>query len=296
MIADLDETIRQLLIRDIPINHGEIDVKFDQPKREWSARLSKPTINLYLYDMRENHLLRKNQMERIRHTGRKVTEQRSPVRLECTYMMTAWAAEPEDEHRLMGRALQALFRHPYLHPETLHGKLKRQRYKIPAQLARHDKLTNPAELWSALDNELRPSISFILTLALNPFEEVTGPAVRNLTMRTRLHTNGSNGLNGTAQSDGDIAITESMLIAGVVTVNRNTGPDGTAEPTPVSGVQVGIKDNPKVDITDERGRFKLRGLYSGTYTLIVWPPDGEPEERTITVPSEDGLYNIELAA
>ena len=288
MIADLDETIRQLLIRDIPIKHGEIDVKFDQPKREWSARLSKPTINLYLYDMRENHLLRKNQMERLRHTGRKVTEQRSPVRLECTYMMTAWAAEPEDEHRLMGRALQALFRHPYLNADVLHGKLKRQRFKIPAQLARHDKLTNPAELWSALDNELRPSISFILTLALNPFEEITGPAVRNLTMRTRINTNGANGQNGTATLDDATVVTESMLIAGVVV--------DSAESNPISGVQVGIKDSHKVDITDEQGRFKLRGLYAGTYTLIVWPPDGEPQEHTITVPSEDGLYNIELAA
>lgn len=276
MIADLDETIRQLLIRDIPIKHGEIDVAFDQPKREWSARLSKPTINLYLYDMRENHLLRQNQMERMRHTGRMVTEQRSPVRLECTYMMTAWAAEPEDEHRLMSRALQALFRHPYISADVLHGKLKRQRYKIPAQLARHDKLTNPAELWSALDNELRPTISFIVTLALNPFEEVTGPAVRNLTMRTQQMQPRamSGGVNG-RDTNGTKGVVESMLIAGVVTDGRN-GEGDSAESLPISGVQVGIKDSPKVDITDARGRFKLSGLNPGTYTLIVWPPDSEP--------------------
>ena len=37
MIADLDETIRQLLITEMPIENGEIDVTFDQPKREWSS-------------------------------------------------------------------------------------------------------------------------------------------------------------------------------------------------------------------------------------------------------------------
>ena len=35
-----------------------VDVKFDQPKREWSSRISKPTLNLFLFDMRENLRLR----------------------------------------------------------------------------------------------------------------------------------------------------------------------------------------------------------------------------------------------
>jgi hypothetical protein len=65
MIADLDETIRQLLIAELPIKNGEIDVSFDQPKREWSARLSKPAVNFFLYDMRENATLRQHQWERM---------------------------------------------------------------------------------------------------------------------------------------------------------------------------------------------------------------------------------------
>ena len=54
MIADLDETIRQLIVKELPIRNNEIDIAFDQPKREWSARLTKPTINLFMYDLREN--------------------------------------------------------------------------------------------------------------------------------------------------------------------------------------------------------------------------------------------------
>ncbi|MCB0005881.1 MAG: DUF4255 domain-containing protein, partial [Anaerolineales bacterium] len=65
MITDLDETIRNILRAELPIKNGEIDVKFDQPKREWSARLNKPTINLYLYDVRENNVLRTHQWERM---------------------------------------------------------------------------------------------------------------------------------------------------------------------------------------------------------------------------------------
>ena len=66
MITDLDETIRQIMRAELPIKNGEIDVKFEQPKREWSARLSKPTVNFYLYDVRENHVLRQHHWEQIR--------------------------------------------------------------------------------------------------------------------------------------------------------------------------------------------------------------------------------------
>ena len=65
MIADLDETIKQLLVKDMPIKNGEIDVKFDQPKREWSAKLTKPTVNFFLYDVRENADLRQAHFQKV---------------------------------------------------------------------------------------------------------------------------------------------------------------------------------------------------------------------------------------
>ena len=65
MIADLDETLQQLLKNELPIKNGEIDIKFEQPKREWSARLSKPTVNFFLYDLRENVKLRAQHLSLI---------------------------------------------------------------------------------------------------------------------------------------------------------------------------------------------------------------------------------------
>ena len=65
MIADLDETIRQLLKEELPIKNSEIEVSFEQPKRENSARWTKPTVNLFLYDVRENNVLRQHQWQRL---------------------------------------------------------------------------------------------------------------------------------------------------------------------------------------------------------------------------------------
>ncbi len=64
MLADLDETLRQLLIAELPVKNGELDISFDLPKRDWSSRISKPTVNLFLYDVRENNVLRQHQWER----------------------------------------------------------------------------------------------------------------------------------------------------------------------------------------------------------------------------------------
>jgi len=42
MITDLDETLKQLLIKEMPIENNEVDIKFDLPKRNWAAKLSQP--------------------------------------------------------------------------------------------------------------------------------------------------------------------------------------------------------------------------------------------------------------
>ena len=127
MIADLDETIKKLLSTEIPIKNGEIDIKFDQPKREWSARLNKPTVNFYLYDVRENATLRRHQWESVKPTNGnglrdvQAMRKRTPFRVDCFYMITSWAAESEDEHRLLTRCLLALFRHPIIPEKFLVG-------------------------------------------------------------------------------------------------------------------------------------------------------------------------------
>ena len=111
MINDLDESLRQLLIRELPIKNGEVDITFDQPKREWSARLNRPTLNLFLYDVHENKKLRQTQpmWEINQQNGTNVTKRRRPVRVDLQYIVTVWATEPEDEHRLMSRTLMAFF-------------------------------------------------------------------------------------------------------------------------------------------------------------------------------------------
>ena len=54
-LADLDEALRTLLRRELE-RHGfeGVEIAFDAPASDWSAKLDRATVNLFLYDLREN--------------------------------------------------------------------------------------------------------------------------------------------------------------------------------------------------------------------------------------------------
>jgi hypothetical protein len=196
-------------------------------------------------------------------------------------MMTTWASEPEDEHRLLTRCLMALFRHPVLPEHMMVGSLQNNRFEVSTGLARHDKLTNPAEVWSALDNEMRPSVSYIVTLALDPWAIVTGPVVRTFTIRS-----------GQSQS----LPVEQALQTQAFDINY-IGGTVRSKKHPQPGLEVAIKGTGWFDKTDDKGQFTLGGMPPGEYTLVVWPGDGKPGkpiEKAVQVPAAEGDYDIEV--
>lgn len=293
MFDDLDETIRELLIAEIPITAGEIGVEFDQPRREWSARLSRPTINFFLYDVRENVQLRQFQPRYQTAGGNTAERKRPPTRFDCHYIITAWATEAADEHRLLARTMRTLLRFNQIPRERLVGRMAEQPFDITTKLASHDKLPNPAEVWSALDNEVRPSISFIITVAMDPYEPEPEPLVLSLGLnmyKTRLTA-----VDGGDEGDNDDIKraergqydTRHNTIAGIVR-------DGAGNPQ--ADVQVALRNTGFITTANAYGEYRLRGLGNGAYTLVVWPrdPDAKPIEKNITIPNESGNYDLEL--
>src|SRR5262245_25362251 len=91
VLNDLDETIKEILVKGVPLDLAEIDVAFDAPTGEWSASLARPTVNCYLYHMVENQELRMNQWEMDRHLSPRPGTpagviRRMPFRVDCCYM------------------------------------------------------------------------------------------------------------------------------------------------------------------------------------------------------------------
>ena len=167
MISDLDETIKQLLIKKGALDPAEVDINFETPAREWSASISKPTINIYLYDIRENHQLRGTEWMITKDENGNATRKKNPTRIDLSYLITVWTSDIVDEHQLLWHALLTLFRYPELPEDVLSGQLTEQKCAIKTVTAQPNGLfNNPADFWSALDNEIRPSLNYIITMPL----------------------------------------------------------------------------------------------------------------------------------
>jgi hypothetical protein len=277
MINDLDEALRQLLIREIPIKNGEVDVKFDQPRREWSSRLSRPALNLFLYDVRENIKLRQGQPTwEVERNKEGVIQRRKPVRVDLYYLVTVWAADPEDEHRLLARTLMALFRHPHLPADLLPEGLQGQPVPIPVVVAQREELQNPADVWSALDNELRPAIVCLVTLALDPYQPLVSTLVRTRELRI-----GPSPLPPSQQLEKQ-AVELFWSIGGVVRTDQ-----------PLEKVRLTLVEQDRGVTLQEGGRFTIGKLKAGDYTLEVAVEGREPVRHKITVPSPDYEIKIE---
>ena len=279
MINELDEVLRQLLIREIPIKNGEVDIAFDQPKREWSARLNRPTINLFLHDIRENTKLRQTRPAwNIERDNGNITKRRKPVRVDLHYMITSWANEPEDEHRLLTRTVMALFRTPDLPEDLLPESLQDQPAPITIMAAQPDTLQTPADIWSALDNELRPAIACVITMALNPYRPITGPLVRTRELRIgpALAPAWQQQLFGQVKPD------TFWTIGGTVRTDQ-----------PLENLRLTLVERGVEVPLQPEGRFTIGNLEAGDYTLeLSIEGRKKPRRHKITVPAPD--YDLEI--
>jgi hypothetical protein len=166
MIQDVDESLRALVKRDA-LNGSKADVAFDAPTKEWSSRRNTPTVDLYLYDIREDLEQREVMWEDIRGDARDprlITERRPPPRrFKLSYLVTAWTQRPEDEHRLLSALLGCFLRHPTMPVDALSGALVDARQPIMLNIA----LPPPqdrslSDVWSALGGELKPSLDLVV--------------------------------------------------------------------------------------------------------------------------------------
>lgn len=163
MLADVDESLRALLAADT-FPGQSVRVDLDAPNKEWSGRRTAPGLNLFLADIRENLELRRVDPIEVRNNDGQVTSrQPHPRYYALTYVLTAWAATVEDEHRLLGSALVALLRSDFLPDHFSTGQLAEQiqagypvRLRVGGTLFTERMAT---ELWSSLGSDYRPSIS-----------------------------------------------------------------------------------------------------------------------------------------
>lgn len=173
MIHEIDETLRAIVKEDV-IKGSDIEVLFDAPTKDWSSRRNTPTIDIYLYDIRED--LKRRQyglVDVYDDEGHKAGTRQLPRIYKMSYLITAWTQRPEDEHRLLSAMLGCFLRNDAIPANRLAGTLADNGWPLNITIA----LPPPedrglSDVWSALGGELKPSLDLVVYAAfeLDRFE------------------------------------------------------------------------------------------------------------------------------
>ncbi|GAA3732986.1 DUF4255 domain-containing protein [Plantactinospora mayteni] len=183
MIHEVDEALRGLVVAEALAGTG-VDVSFDAPTRDWANRRNAPTVNLFLYDIRE---------DRSRHfqgrvaerdaAGQMVAWHDSPHFFALSYLVTAWTNRPTDEHRLLSALLTNLVRYDELPADRMTGSLAALRLAVPMAVAAPPGEGRAlADVWTALGGELKPSLDLVVTAPVSARRTPAAPPVRERTV------------------------------------------------------------------------------------------------------------------
>ena len=290
MIDDLSKTLKYILSlddvkREFP-QLGEAEIEFARPVKDFKPKPPQ-TICLFLYDIKENRELRVNQPVRVNHNGHPSIE-RPPLRVDCSYLVTAWPAEATIaevnsmdqetagdmdllEQLLLSQVLQVFARYPVIPLDMLQGKLANpeQEYLPPMITARAEGLNNISEFWTAIGSNLRPSLNVRVTISM----QVAAPSVEAKPVTERILRD-----DNPARLD----------IAGHVKDDKGA---------PVAGVRVAIEELGLSTISAQDGAFSFSQIPIGEYSLRVNWRTGEgvkSKSAEINVPAAAGAYDVEL--
>jgi hypothetical protein len=290
MLQDLDATLKRVLLKahtEVPGLLDIQDVRFAPPDDKFLP--DGLLVNLFLLDVGENRELRDVRPVRER-VGDMILARPAPLRVDCTYLLTAWSNETGEaksihEHRLLGEAMLWLSRFPTIPAELLEGALKGSMYPpaLSVDEAREDRRSG--QFWSALRISPRPAFFLTATISMDVDRVLDETRqVADVVLRTgmraeqdetliepgELHTIGGRVL-GSAQGEG-------------------------SEPEPQSGAQVRLEPVGLAATTNAEGQFVLGPLREGTYRLRVQATGFSDAERRVQVPlaGSDASYDVIL--
>src|SRR3954451_2794530 len=264
MLADLDETLRSLLKQELEVHGFEgVDIAFDAPARDWSGQLSKPTVNIFLYDLREAESLRTSEWSRMSRDGRTL-EGRPPMVMECSYAVTAWTQAVEDEHRLLSQVLGILYAYPEIPHDRLNGRLANGSQAWPIKGRVGQGKGEKSDFWSAVGGQYKVSLDYVVRLSVDSGAKLErGPEVRTQTVRTRL-------------SDGPQRA--------IVEMHRSVGRVSDKKGQPLGDVWITLPDTGMWTSSSADGRLRFDRPPPGRHRLLARTADGKEADAHLEVP------------
>jgi uncharacterized protein DUF4255/carboxypeptidase family protein len=294
MFQDLDASL-QALLRDrwIPNGFAELgnaDISFETPDRTYAP--SQMTLNLFLYEVKENRELRENEMRSRSDPASGFKLRRPPLRLDCAYVATAWStrnagAKIAEEHELLGQAMQWLSQFGAIPGPHLVGSLldALNEDEIPTLLhvAQTDPNRDAGDFWMAMGIAPRAAFYVMATIPMEVGVELDVPIVTTVIAHY-------------PDPDGSGPPRELININGFVFApNGDPLRQAQVHIEPATAGPASFTPDEATVTTDGAGRFTFRRLRRGVdYTVTAGKAGVGQASRQLQVPSLSGEYNVRI--
>jgi Pvc16 N-terminal domain len=179
----VDRGLERFLRESVPLDESAVDLSFETPDKTWGAGLTRPTVNVYLWDIASDAAYRRAGMqERTSENGAIERRPANPV-VALRYIVTAWASQQKDEHQLLGSVLHTVLKNPVVPPGMLPDQLSGTRCGL-ALASPETRI--PGEFWSALDGRFKPSVVVEISVPVEVFAWLpTAKPAESLTLNPR---------------------------------------------------------------------------------------------------------------
>jgi Pvc16 N-terminal domain/Carboxypeptidase regulatory-like domain len=287
MFDELDATLA-LLLNDsaMPAALAELlnaEVSFITPDKNFPPALTRSTVNLFLYEVKENRELR-DPTPILEQVGGSVIRRRPPLRVDCSYIVTTWSNSTDavrvvEEHQLLAQALLWLSRFPSIPEKYLPAdwqdttKQSYQPYPLQMFTAQMDPNKNAGEFWDALAISPRPAFYLTVTIAmdLGLAEELTPVTTRTTAVKP-----------GTAGQTGHDTWVQ---VGGRVFAAPDQG---------IPNALIDIADAGLRTTSDADGRYSFIRVPAGSHTVRCVATGFAPKTQPVVVPGPPENYEIIL--
>jgi hypothetical protein len=263
MLAESHQALEQLL-RERGMVPDDVDICNEMPTREWVDSRTRPTVNLFLFDIQENKQKRETNLQTTRGNGR--AERRLPPRrIDLYYLVSVFATERQDEHELLWRVFAVLMKHPELPAESMPDVVRQLAPPLSGRFSEENESRRVIELWNALGTPPRPGLCYILTAPLDLEIALQVPIVLTRTARYRTPS-------------AQLPHATRIQIGGVVLDQRGR---------PLADIQVRMAESAaEGSTTNQNGQFVLQGVPSGPVKLTLATKGQVEKSVEVNVPAD----------
>ncbi len=178
MLHLVDEALTAHLRADVPLDTS-IDIDFSLPDKEWSSALTRPVVNVYLWDVQRETKGNKGGLEEVVRDGKMVRRLPLP-RVRLGYFVSVWAGEESDEHLLLGRVMRSALRAKAIDNSLIPPGLVEPGTGIDLSLGSQDRRV-ALDFWRNIDGRFRPGLELEVRLSVDlGLETPAGPPVERV--------------------------------------------------------------------------------------------------------------------